>query len=201
MFSSESLRPSPSLFESLPNLSKKNKAEEKTSALFLARWKGLCPGTIVPIASPIYRLVAASAKTIPRIVFFRKPKAFSFLVRVPSEFEQKKQSRGKILCSVFGALEGTRTPDLLVRSQSLYPTELPAHIRLGTRYILTQADVKINSKFKIFYFANLQGFLAEFCFKVRSNICGQNCGTEWPRRYGQLLFFPIYQGRQPFWQF
>ena len=26
----------------------------------------------------------------------------------------------------FGALEGTRTPDLLVRSQSLYPTELPA---------------------------------------------------------------------------
>ena len=30
----------------------------------------------------------------------------------------------------FGALEGTRTPDLLVRSQSLYPAELRAHIRL-----------------------------------------------------------------------
>ena len=29
--------------------------------------------------------------------------------------------------SFFGTLEGTRTPDLLVRSQSLYPTELPAH--------------------------------------------------------------------------
>ena len=28
----------------------------------------------------------------------------------------------------FGTPEGTRTPDLLVRSQSLYPTELPAHI-------------------------------------------------------------------------
>ena len=26
-----------------------------------------------------------------------------------------------------GTPEGTRTPDLLVRSQSLYPTELPAH--------------------------------------------------------------------------
>ena len=26
-----------------------------------------------------------------------------------------------------GTLEGTRTPDLLIRSQSLYPTELPAH--------------------------------------------------------------------------
>ena len=28
---------------------------------------------------------------------------------------------------IFGTLEGTRTPDLLIRSQSLYPTELPAH--------------------------------------------------------------------------
>ena len=28
---------------------------------------------------------------------------------------------------VFGAPEGTRTPDLLVRSQSLYPAELQAH--------------------------------------------------------------------------
>ena len=27
----------------------------------------------------------------------------------------------------FGTPEGTRTPDLLIRSQSLYPTELPAH--------------------------------------------------------------------------
>ena len=29
---------------------------------------------------------------------------------------------------VFGTPEGTRAPDLLVRSQSLYPTELPAHL-------------------------------------------------------------------------
>ena len=29
----------------------------------------------------------------------------------------------------FGALEGTRTPDLLVRSQSLYPAELRARTR------------------------------------------------------------------------
>ena len=28
---------------------------------------------------------------------------------------------------IFGTPEGTRTPDLLIRSQSLYPTELPAH--------------------------------------------------------------------------
>ena len=32
-----------------------------------------------------------------------------------------------------GAPEGTRTPDLLVRSQTLYPTELPARIWSGWR--------------------------------------------------------------------
>ena len=31
-----------------------------------------------------------------------------------------------------GTAEGIRTPDLLVRSQSLYPTELQAHIALLT---------------------------------------------------------------------
>ena len=31
---------------------------------------------------------------------------------------------------MLGAPEGTRTPDLLIRSQTLYPAELPAHILL-----------------------------------------------------------------------
>ena len=32
---------------------------------------------------------------------------------------------------MLGAPEGTRTPDLLIRSQTLYPAELPAHILLA----------------------------------------------------------------------
>jgi hypothetical protein len=32
--------------------------------------------------------------------------------------------------AVLGAPEETRTPDLLIRSQTLYPAELPAHILL-----------------------------------------------------------------------
>ena len=32
------------------------------------------------------------------------------------------------LCGFFGALQGIRTPDLLVRRQTLYPAELAAHI-------------------------------------------------------------------------
>ena len=33
----------------------------------------------------------------------------------------------------FGTPKGTRTPDLLIRSQSLYPTELSAHKRISKR--------------------------------------------------------------------
>ena len=32
-------------------------------------------------------------------------------------------------CVFLGAPEETRTPDLLIRSQTLYPAELPAHMR------------------------------------------------------------------------
>ena len=40
-----------------------------------------------------------------------------------------KNTIAKRLWCIYGALEGTRTPDLLVRSQTLYPAELPAHMR------------------------------------------------------------------------
>ncbi len=47
-------------------------------------------------------------------------------VRVPFEQQTKKGTYN--VCSFFvGAPGGTRTPDLLVRSQALYPTELLAH--------------------------------------------------------------------------
>ena len=35
----------------------------------------------------------------------------------------------------FGALQGIRTPDLLVRSQTLYPAELAAHFLMLKYYI------------------------------------------------------------------
>ena len=38
---------------------------------------------------------------------------------------------------IYGALEGIRTPDLLVRSQTLYPTELRAHDRNYFSQVIT----------------------------------------------------------------
>ena len=52
----------------------------------------------------------------------------------PKENYAKEKARMKT--SGLGALEGTRTPDLLVRSQSLYPAELPAHTCLSTASLL-----------------------------------------------------------------
>ena len=47
----------------------------------------------------------------------------------------KRQAPARDAC-LFGTPEGTRTPDLLVRSQSLYPTELPAHTTLSSSALL-----------------------------------------------------------------
>ena len=46
-----------------------------------------------------------------------------------------------------GTPEGTRTPDLLVRSQSLYPTELPAHTALSELRYNTTAFSKMQALF------------------------------------------------------
>ena len=54
-------------------------------------------------------------------------------VRVLYTFRHKKIKPPPKWLLYFGAPEGTRTPDLLVRSQSLYPTELPARIWSGWR--------------------------------------------------------------------
>ena len=49
---------------------------------------------------------------------------------------------------LLGALQGIRTPDLLVRSQTLYPAELAAHIFLCP-IILSLFQQKVNRILKI----------------------------------------------------
>ena len=44
-----------------------------------------------------------------------------------------------------GALEGIRTPDLLVRSQTLYPAELRAHLlnaHMNCKYMVAPAGIE-----------------------------------------------------------
>ena len=59
--------------------------------------------------------------------------SLTFLRNVPRGFdrkEQKDRADTKRYRLYLGALEGIRTPDLLVRSQSLYPAELTAHFKM-----------------------------------------------------------------------
>ena len=58
------------------------------------------------------------------------PDCFVPSLRSGRPFESLRRQKMQIpkwVSAFFGTPEGTRTPDLLIRSQSLYPTELPAH--------------------------------------------------------------------------
>ena len=61
---------------------------------------------------------------------------------------KKQKPRKRFVYVVFiGALQGTRTPDLLVRSQSLYPAELQAHF--SNSFIIISSKVQyVNPFFK-----------------------------------------------------
>lgn len=48
---------------------------------------------------------------------------------------------------MLGTPEGTRTPDLLIRSQSLYPTELLAHIKIFSLFIIAESFRFVKSFF------------------------------------------------------
>ncbi len=65
--------------------------------------------------------------------------------RIPRT-EQK--NNGHHFCDVryFGAPEGIRTPDLLIRSQTLYPAELRAHIDFVNDHYYTHNNINCQAK-------------------------------------------------------
>ena len=52
-------------------------------------------------------------------------------INLNSRLQLNNKKRSLAIASDLGAPEETRTPDLLIRSQTLYPAELPAHILLA----------------------------------------------------------------------
>lgn len=70
-------------------------------------------------------------------------------VRVPFPIKNTGSKKLCFLLPVSGTPEGTRTPDLLIRSQSLYPTELPAHmLHLTCQSIITHIVLKCKHFFQ-----------------------------------------------------
>ena len=82
----------------------------------------------------------------------------------------KQKSLAFFKAKLFGALEGIRTPDLLVRSQTLYPTELPAHILFHTLaeclIIISRHASHVNPFFNFFFFPVLLCIAKAFFFML-----------------------------------
>ena len=79
-----------------------------------------------PTALEEWLLRAARLKTCHRQVFFTPCTLSGSNPRKAAEKQKNPQTFQ--FAGSDGALEGIRTPDLLIRSQTLYPTELPAHL-------------------------------------------------------------------------
>ena len=67
---------------------------------------------------------------------------------VAPKIKDIKKSRKRSVYGTFGTLRGTRTLDLLVRSQSLYPTELAARVSKNIKMlaVCTQIDLAVRSQ-------------------------------------------------------
>ena len=68
-------------------------------------------------------------------------------------FSRHKRKRSLTFVSDLGAPEETRTPDLLIRSQTLYPAELPALVHRvcrGTYIIIPSTSPNVKQFFKVF---------------------------------------------------
>ena len=88
---------------------------------------------------------------------------------------QNKKSHLAIGFLLFGAPEGTRTPDLLVRSQSLYPAELRAHMLFpNTNDMIPHFLVFVKSFLEFFYPA---GNFSISCQQKSQHIGVQRSGT------------------------
>ena len=70
-----------------------------------------------------------------------------------ADFPDTKRKRSLTFVSDLGAPEETRTPDLLIRSQTLYPAELPALVHRvcrGTYIIIPPTLPNVKHFFKVF---------------------------------------------------
>ena len=77
--------------------------------------------------------------------------------------QRKRKRHGINRAFLPGAPRGTRTPDLLVRSQSLYPAELWAHFLLRTVVLTTIAIISHLLQLVKRFFEFFSGFSKKVC--------------------------------------
>ena len=65
--------------------------------------------------------------------------------------QNKKAMKSFDFTAFFGAMEGTRTPGLLIRSQSLYPAELPTHTFRSEQDVFYHGTTVLSTSFLKFF--------------------------------------------------
>ena len=86
------------------------------------------------------------------------------LVRAPSIVQTKRKTSTQRVLVFLGAMEGTRTPGLLIRSQSLYPAELPTHTFRSEQDVFYHAGRGLSTVFCRFF-----DFIFVFYFFVQKS--------------------------------
>ena len=109
--------------------------------------------------------------------------------------------------SLFGAMEGTRTPGLLIRSQSLYPAELPTHTFRSEQDVFYHAGRGLSTVFCrffdfifVFYFSTQKSTSFRFFNIFRADLRlplpdARRCGHRSALRRGRPGRSPADRGR------
>ena len=127
------------------------------------RFGGFLRGGVSIIYSPLAGVVAVVCFTPCRVCHLCKPQTPPSIYPSFCAITKNRLEMNIFISSLLtGAPEETRTPDLLIRSQTLYPAELPALVHRvcrGTFIIIPPADPNVKHFFKVFC-----GFCKKFGF-------------------------------------
>ena len=74
-------------------------------------------------------------------------------VRAPSIVRTKRKTSTQRVLVFLGAMEGTRTPGLLIRSQSLYPAELPTHTFRSEQDVFYHSAMVLSTPFCNYFYS------------------------------------------------
>ena len=96
--------------------------------------------------------------------------------------QNKKAMKSFDFTAFSGAMEGTRTPGLLIRSQSLYPAELPTHTFRSEQDVFYHGTTVLSTSFlKIFWIFRKRTSFGKFS-RTSSSAAGHPGGNALPEQ-------------------
>ena len=110
--------------------------------------------------------------------------------------KNKKAMKSFDFTAFSGAMEGTRTPGLLIRSQSLYPAELPTHTFRSEQDVFYHAGRGLSTVFCGFF-----DFIFVFYFSAQKSTSFQYfpCGPQASSARRSAMRTPVGVAARPPW--